>query len=155
MTSILALDLGTKMGWAMSGDPLLHGVVDLKGGRHEGGGMRYLRFRKWLEEVLEIVDVVVYEEVRRHAGTDAAHVYGGLLAILTTQCEKLNIPYTGVPVGTVKKHATGRGNASKSEMIAAAREGGCRTDDDNEADAWAILQWGIANLGDSKPAGVS
>ncbi len=30
---------------------------------------------------------------------------------LTAWCEHHNIPYQGVPVGTIKKHATGKGNA--------------------------------------------
>jgi Holliday junction resolvasome RuvABC endonuclease subunit len=43
-----------------------------------------------------------------------------------------------VPVGTLKKHATGRGNADKAAMIAAMRTKGFRPADDNEADALAL-----------------
>jgi Holliday junction resolvasome RuvABC endonuclease subunit len=53
------------------------------------------------------------------------------------------IPYQGVPVGSIKKHATGKGNASKEMMIAAAKARGFRPADDNEADALAILHWVI------------
>ena len=45
------------------------------------------------------------EEVRRHAGTDAAHVYGGLMATLTAWAELRGVPYEGVPVGTIKRFA--------------------------------------------------
>ena len=90
------------------------------------------------------IGAVYVEEVRRHMGVDAAHVYGGLLATLTAWCEHHQIPYQGVPVGTIKKHATGRGNASKDEMIAAMRALGHAVTDDNEADALAILHWAIA-----------
>ena len=45
----------------------------------------------------------------------------------------------GVGVGTVKKAWTGKGNAKKAEMIAAARQRGIKVVDDNEADAVAIL----------------
>jgi Holliday junction resolvasome RuvABC endonuclease subunit len=48
----------------------------------------------------------------------------------------------GVPVGTVKKTATGRGNASKEDMMAAARARwpGWEPVDDNEADArWVVV----------------
>ena len=31
------------------------------------------------------------------------------------------IPYRGVPVGTIKRHVTGRGNANKEEVVAAVR----------------------------------
>ncbi len=108
--------------------------------------MRYLRFKRWLTELKQAVDgldAVYFEEVRRHAGIDAAHAYGGFMAHLTAWCEHHQIPYQGVPVGTIKKHATGKGNASKDEMLAAARLRGHVPADDNEADALAILHWAI------------
>ncbi len=82
--------------------------------------------------------------MRRHVSTDAAHAYGGFLATLTAWCEHHQIPYQGVPVGTIKKHATGKGNASKEEMVASARVRGHTPVDDNEADALALLHWAIA-----------
>ena len=108
--------------------------------------MRYLRFRRWLTEIKQIADgitAVYFEEVRHHAGVDAAHAYGGFLATLTAWCEHHQIPYQGVPVGTIKKHATGKGNASKDEMIASARARGFSPADDNEADTLALLHWAI------------
>ena len=149
---LLALDLGTTTGWALRNrdGPINSGTVSLRPGRFEGGGMRYLRFGKWLEQTLEItggVDAVYYEAVRRHAGTDASHVFGGLLATLTAWCEQNGIPYSGVPVGTWKRHACGKGNASKDDVIAAMRERGFEPADDNEADAIAILLWAIETNG--------
>jgi Holliday junction resolvasome RuvABC endonuclease subunit len=85
------------------------------------------------------VGVVYFEEVRRHVGTDAAHVYGGLLAVLTAFCEERAIPYQGIPVGTIKKFATGRGTADKAAMLAAIRAKGYAPKDDNECDAVALL----------------
>jgi len=121
--SILALDLGTTTGWASCRDgAVVAGTLDLRGGRYEGGGMRFLRFRQWLDELTLGSDNAVYfEEVRNHKGVDAAHVYGGLMGVLTSFCEERGIPYQGVPVGTVKKHLTGKGNANKDAMLAAAR----------------------------------
>jgi len=84
---------------------------------------------------------VVFEEVRRHAGTDASHVYGGFLATVTSWCEEHEVPYKGVPVGTIKRYATGRGNADKATMIEAIRARGFLPADDNEADAIALLLW--------------
>lgn len=111
--------------------------------------MRYLRFGRWLSEVAASAEVsaVYFEEVRRHAGVDAAHVYGGLLATLTAWCESRDIPYQGVPVGTIKRHATGKGNASKEQVIAAMRALGHPVADDNEADALALLHWAMAEEG--------
>ena len=148
-STILALDLGTTTGWALRAPEgqIDHGFVSFKSQRFEGGGMRYLRFRRWLTEMKATVEgtqglgAVYFEEVRRHMGVDAAHVYGGLLATLTAWCEHHQIPYQGVPVGTIKKFATGRGNASKGEMIAAMKARGHSPADDNEADALALMRW--------------
>ena len=109
--------------------------------------MRFLRFKRWLTEIkqsCDSIDCLHFEEVRRHVSTDAAHAYGGFLATLTAWCEHHQIPYQGVPVGTIKKHATGKGNASKDEMVASARARGHTPVDDNEADALALLHWAIS-----------
>ena len=150
--SILALDLGTTTGWAVRNDRcrILSGTADFRPSRFEGGGMRYLRFGKWLEQTLEVtggIDAVYYEAVRRHLGTDAGHVYGGLLATLTAWCEAQSIPYSGVPVGTWKRHACGKGNVDKQAVIDAIRMRGFEPADDNEADAIAILLWAIETNG--------
>ena len=148
MSSILALDLGTSTGWALrtGGDAIVSGTEHFKPSRFEGGGMRFLRFKRWLTEIKQSadgLDAVYFEEVRRHLGVDAAHAYGGFMAHLTAWCEHHQIPYQGIPVGTIKKHATGKGNASKDDMIAAARAHGHSPADDNEADALALLHWAI------------
>jgi hypothetical protein len=152
MTTILALDLGTTTGWAMrlADGSVVSGTMEFKPGRYEGGGMRFLRFRSWLDHLefaAKKIDLLHFEEVRRHAGTDAAHIYGGFLAHLTAWCELKHIPYQGVPVGTIKRHATGKGNAGKEAVIAAMRSKGFSPEDDNEADALAILTWAIDTQG--------
>lgn len=143
-TTILALDLGTTTGWALvSRDgSITSGSQSFKPQRFEGGGMRFLRFKRWLTDIKQCnngIDQVVFEEVRRHVGVDAAHAYGGFMGQLTAWCEHHQIPYQGVPVGTIKKHATGKGNASKDEMVASVRAHGHNPADDNEADAIALL----------------
>jgi hypothetical protein len=149
---IVALDLGTTTGWALrNADGLItSGTVSLRHSRFDGGGMRYLRFANWLAETDRLsgpIAAIWFEEVRRHVGTDAAHVYGGLMATLTAWCEHHCIAYQGVPVGTTKRHATGKGNADKAAMIDAARAKGFSPADDNEADAIAILLWAIETSG--------
>ena len=144
--AVLALDLGTITGWAImdTAGSIASGTACFKQNRFEGGGMPYLRFKRWLTEMKQMcggIDAVYFEEVRRHLGTDAAHKYGGFLGQLTAWCEHHKIPYQGVPVGTIKKHITSKGNAGKNEVIAAVRAKGFKPADDNEADALALMDY--------------
>jgi Holliday junction resolvasome RuvABC endonuclease subunit len=146
--TLLALDLGTTTGWALRDRTghITSGSESFRPQRFEGGGMRFLRFKRWLSEIkahADGLDALVFEEVRRHVSTDAAHAYGGFLATLTAWCEHHGIPYRGVPVGTIKRNATGRGNANKLEVLAAMRSLGHWPADDNEADALALLRWAL------------
>jgi len=73
--SLLAIDLGSTLGWALR---LAHGTITsgtatFRPGRFEGGGMGWLRFRRWLDEMAGTVGPigsVVFEEVRRHDTVD-------------------------------------------------------------------------------------
>ncbi len=157
--TILGIDPGTSCGWALvrDGRRVASGVWDLRPRRHEGGGMRYLRARRMLVEVLEgqRVDAVGYEEVRRHLGVDAAHVYGGIVAALTAELEERGIPYRGIPVATVKRIGCGRGNGDKAAMVAAFRAStsptmgvlGPEPETDDEADAYFVALALRAELG--------
>ena len=146
--NILALDLGTSTGWAVHADgAIASGTVSFKPGRFEGGGMRALRFRGGLAELSSMasgIDALYFENVRRHAAIAAAHVYGVFLATLTAWAEHGSIPYCGEPVGSIKRSATGRGNADKSAMITAMRALGHQPADDNEADTLALLRWAMS-----------
>ena len=156
-TAVLALDLGTRTGWALQerSGRICSGSQPFRPQRFEGGGMRFLRFQRWLTELSRAaapsaglaIDQVVFEEVRRHAGVDAAHAYGGFLGQLGSFCEHHHLPYQGVPVGTIKRFITGKGNASKEAVITAVRGLGHCPVDDNEADALALLHWAIASGG--------
>lgn len=141
--NILALDLGTQTGWAVQVTAgIFSGSQSFKATRFEGAGMRFLKMAKWLDQ-FQGVQLVLYEEVRRHIGTDAAHAYGGFLATLQGWCEANGIPYQGITVQAIKKFATGKGNAKKDVMILAAQEMGYSPSDDNEADALLLLHLGI------------
>lgn len=144
LVRVLAIDPGTRCGWALgvNGMCISSGTWDLapmRQRRFEGGGMRYVRLRQYLDAIGK-VDRVVVEEVRRHMGVDAAHVYGGVLATVTSWCESMSIPYSAEPVGSIKKFATGKGNADKPQMVEAVRDRwAIDVVDDNQADAVALL----------------
>jgi Holliday junction resolvasome RuvABC endonuclease subunit len=146
--TVLCLDLGTTTGWALltcspAGFNLISGSWDFRPGRFDGAGIRYVRFRRQLIELITSVqvDAVFFEEVRRHVGADAARVYGALFGVVTGVCEEHCIGYEGIPVGTIKKSWTGVGNASKDLMMKQATARGYRVEDDNECDAIALAHY--------------
>lgn len=142
--NILAIDIGTTTGWARAGRDghVISGSQNFAPKRMEMAGQRWLKFRAFLNEQRVAggeIHAVYYEDVKQHAGTLAAHVYGGFLACLEMWCATNNVPLRPVGVGVVKKHWTGKGNADKLQMVEAARTRGFRPKDNNEADALAIL----------------
>jgi len=157
MHKILALDLGTNTGWAIwqqretGSGYQVSGTINFKNDRFQGGGMRFLRFRNWLDDLNtgDTITSVYFEEVRGHLGVDAAHAYGGFLATLSAWCEDHQLPYQGVPVSHIKRHMTGKGNASKQEVIKAITSLGYFPKDDNGADALALLELIKNNRGEA------
>ena len=139
---ILALDIANTTGYAWTdGDRLLSGVWRFTTKTKQSPGMRFLHFQDVLAAFHKNTgfDAVYYEQVRRHLGVDAAHVYGGYESHLMAFCDRNQVEYQGIDVGAIKKHATGKGNADKAAMVAAAKARGWRVEDDNEADALWIL----------------
>ncbi len=146
--SILALDLGTSTGWAWCDgntlSPMMSGVWRLKASKSVTHESRFISILAELDMLNEHkrITTIYYEQVRRHLGTDAAHIYGGFVATLTIWCGK-TCPLIGVPVGTIKKFWTGQGNATKAMMMDEARNRGFNPQDDNEADAIALLHYAM------------
>lgn len=148
MKNILALDLGTKTGVAVytkHNKSIKSNTQCFKTTRFESSDRRFIKFKTYINSLRQLYEIeeVYFEEVRRHRGVDAAHMYGGWKATLTAWCLENDISYQGVPVGTIKKHATGNGRASKEEMIEAMVKRGHSVKDDNEADALALLYYAL------------
>lgn len=153
MAKVIGIDIADKCGWAVfDGDEHQgSGVWDFSDPkRWHGGGMCFLKFRNNLSELAYKTrpDAIYFEEVRRHLGSDAARKYYGYVGNLMAWCEKMEIPFQSVPVATIKIAATGKGNASKDDMLAAAREHwpGVLVEDDNQADAMWCGVCGIMDL---------
>ena len=161
MGRLVGIDTGSKCGYSFvdfdenniptKADPNLCGVWDLSSKRNEGAGMRFVRLKGYLIELAPTL--LLYEEVQSHfKSSAAAQMYGGVRSIITSYCEEHDVPYAGIPVGTIKKRATGKGNSGKPAMIQAAIDffgaeqlsidrAGKR--DDDIADALWICQIGI------------
>lgn len=162
MARILGIDPGTKCGWAIleDGERVVSGTWDLSVRRNESEGMRFLRLEQQLRQLLrfaiestrefrwQYIDLVAFEDVKRHRGTIAAHVYGGITAIIKQTCARLGVPYQGILVQDIKRRATGKGNANKDAMVAAAVERwGVSNLTEDEADALWIALCGTELLG--------
>ena len=137
--NILALDTATKTGWAIIQDGKLieSGVQDFTKQRGSSNGILFLNFRHWLRQILldNQVTFVIYEQAH-HRGGAATEICVNLTGRVQECCSELGIEYTTVHTATLKKWATGVGNADKGEMmVRASIELGRRPIDSNEADA--------------------
>lgn len=139
--TLLALDLGTRLGFAIFKDGKFISGTKKLGTYKEKFGARFHEFRTWLLQMIAThdIDAVYFERVYAHIGTEAAHVYGGLMYTLASVCLQQDIPCISFSVQEIKKFMTEKSNATKDEMIAAARQKGFDPIDDNEADAIAIM----------------
>ena len=131
--NILALDIATKTGWKTK---TTSGTWDLKPNRGESEGMRVVRFKSKVKELVGIegITLIAYE---RPAGMHKASIMvaSEMVGVLKDLCIEMNINLACYSAQQIKKFATGKGNAGKPEMIEAAKKLGYSPVDDNEADA--------------------
>lgn len=147
--NILALDLGTKTGFALRrrDGAMRYGTVDFTPRKSWTPGQRWARFRGWLADTVATfqIDAVVYERVVfGHSSAASSDVYGGFKALVELAADTHSLTLSSVAVPTVKKHFTGSGRADKEAMLAQAKARGFSPDSHNAADALAILSWAVA-----------
>ena len=160
---VLALDMATSTGWALldRDGTVTSGVQRFVLTRGESVGMRFLRFRRFLRELimhpsrpyLSTVDVIAYERAH-HRGGAATALCVGMATVLLEEAAILRVETTVVPTMTLKKFFTGRGNAGKDDMAREAMKRfgekhllGRELASDDEADALAVLEWARAEIG--------
>lgn len=151
---IAAFDLGTSTGWATYNTdckPIKNsGFWNFK---HKGDQSANLCFWKLAQNLNDLgeahggFDIVYYEAVTFASTVKQSQKWGGFKAILTAWCERNEIAYDGINVKTLKLHATGKGGASKDDMIFAAELLGFDPANDDEADAIHILHYGLEQNG--------
>jgi Holliday junction resolvasome RuvABC endonuclease subunit len=100
------------------------------------------------------VELVVIEGYSFASRNSQAHSIGELGGVVRVQLYANQIPYVEVPPTCRAKFATGRGNASKNDVISAisAKTGivwsGAGSDD--ECDAWVLEEMGLCHFGLAK-----
>lgn len=143
---ILALDTALKTGYAYgAGGDITFGTYDLSDFPSDNA-VRGRMFRRFLVELLnelEPQDICIETPVHFRAGPNSGQQSGILLYGLAWEvhraAELRNIPRHEVYPGTIKKFATGNGHAKKPEVIEAIINKGYAVEDDNQADAVAML----------------
>lgn len=140
---IAGFDLGTNCGVAFidlpaNGDAagMVLGQWDLSVGPYDTGPLRHVRLKQFLSILAP--DLIMFEDVKftgaqeRHTGTSifaivarvatSIEFIGGLKVTLTTWATEHGIPAQGIGIKTIKKYATGKGQANKIDMIKACNE---------------------------------
>ncbi len=147
---ILALDLGTKTGWASN---VLEADAAFSGSREFSGeitGWRYLAFKQWLVNFINEHQIqhVVYEETFSGRNMNADKVLHGFLAIL--QCvhaerypnKETRFSLQKIHISKIKILATGKGNAKKDAMAKAYKSlFGVESLDSDQCDAVWLLKY--------------
>ncbi len=133
--SVLGLDLSsTSTGWCLDGTC---GVIVPKGDLHT-------RCRLMRDEVgqLDTPDLIVVEAIgTRHVQTAIA--LATVHALVLDYWRQFAVPVVTVSPATLKKFATGKGNATKTQMVAAAIRCGWDGDGQDDAcDAWWLWAMG-------------
>lgn len=122
---VLAIDPGSSCGFAV-GDALgavTSGTWQLAPARGESQGMRYIKLLQRLNQFRDAfpeLGLIVYEMAHQR-GAAATEYAIGYATHIQSWCTQKGIEYANVHSATLKKWATGKGNASKDEMVAAGR----------------------------------
>lgn len=167
---ILALDPGTQCGYAI-GDTsgvIASGVWNLKPNRGDSPGMRYIKLRGQLQAARAAypdIVLLVYEQpqafLSKYRGGTASEIAYALVGEIQSWCAGVGMNHTAVHAATLKKWATGKGNANKEAMGRLGRERfercGVRltTDSDDEIDALWLLHYAVREWGSSEKQSIA
>jgi len=163
--NVLALDLGSTTGFAFTqiGGPIpqigsktwatTKELRDQKTRRMDRrGDIRVVRFFDWLTNLHAVAkfDTVIFEDVQFSSSTAQTQLWSSFRTTVWLAFPKTLIET--VPVGTLKKFATGSGSADKPAMLAALVRRAPElitlgvTPDDNAVDATWLWLWAQKNL---------
>ena len=147
---IMGVDTSTKTGYVVlddKGDVAISGVL-----HHKPQADRFTRFAHYTREIAELVDAygvdLVVIEGYSFAGKFNNALQYELGACIRMILYEQDVPYIEVPPTSLKKFVTGKGNAKKDLMLLNVyKRWEYDTEDDNEADAYGLAQFGRAITG--------
>lgn len=137
LLNVLTLDLSlTATGWAFTLDE--HGVERAAGSLR--GVARLAAYQHWLITLLDDHYHLVVLEGYAYAKGNQAHQIGEWGGTARLTIHQAGIPFVEIPPATLKKYATGRGNAPKPDMrMALYKRSELDIPDDNQVDAIWLL----------------
>lgn len=149
--NFLALDLSlTSTGYCNQG---IAGVISFD----SSGPERLWRFKKAIEDLtlrIKNLDAAIIEGYSFASRNSQAHSIGELGGVVRLLLWELGIPIVIVPPTSRAKFATGKGNASKNEVISfvSAKTGMIWSNPgaDDKCDAWILEEMALAKFGKSK-----
>lgn len=167
--SILGLDLGSTTGWAIWCDGNIHSGVwvlaserelaaQRRDGRDRTCDMRFTRLLRYLRETVGQYPTIsiAFEDVQFQSSRAQTQLWASLRAAVWAVASDRGLAVACVATGTLKKFATGRGDATKDAMaaaLAALRPPWARqTLSHDEIDALWVLRWAL-RCRDSAAAG--
>jgi Holliday junction resolvasome RuvABC endonuclease subunit len=103
---------------------------------------RLVEIRREVRALLDGAELALLEDLPVHV--KASGITGMVQGVVRVELMDLGIKYGLVVPATLKKYATGRGNATKPDMaVAAHKRAEMEFRNDNECDAWWL--WVMAN----------
>ncbi|MFI6814460.1 hypothetical protein ACIBG7_18760 [Nonomuraea sp. NPDC050328] len=132
------------------------GVADATGTRTiRSGDLRGCDRFSWIandilgDGTVQAADLIVIEGPAYSRALGAGHhEAAGLWWHIAYRLTALGVPYVAIPPTTLKKYATGRGNATKPDMrVALIKRAELDLRDDNQVDAWWLRAAGLDRLG--------
>lgn len=155
---IMTLDLATKTGWACSRESGVPAYGVRRIGRPQcSDGEFFCDFFGWLSDmiVVEAPRAMIFEAPILTAGKTSVQTARRLMG-LAVFAEMLGTK-NGIPRvfeannSTVRKFFTGNGRAQKEDVVRECQRRGWAPQDDNAADALAILAYAQHCFGPAKP----
>lgn len=151
MIRVCGLDLSLeRTGYAAVADNGYTSVGTVAAGGRRGVS-RLIHIRDRITDIIRGVnfwDLILIEDLPHGARNNAAGPLGELHGVIKVALYEEGISYVLVPPATLKKYATGRGNADKIAVVTAAvRRASYGGEDSNEADALWLAHIGLDHLG--------
>ena len=152
---VMGVDTSTKTGYVILDDE--GEVVNVGVLHHKPQANRFARYAHYTRELSELieaygVDLVIIEGYS-YAGKFNSSLQYELGACIRMRLWQDEVKFVEVPPTSLKKFVTGKGNVKKNLMLLAVyKRWDFDTEDDNEADAYGLAQFGRALIGE--PTGV-